>query len=220
MLNIFEKIYNELYCYYGPQKWWPAKTKLEIIVGAVLTQNTSWRNAENAISNLKKNKLLSLRRLLSIDDTDLALLIRSSGYYNLKAKRLKNLIIFLKNEYELSLSRMFKSETDFLREQLLSLYGFGEETVDCILLYAGQRPVFVVDAYTRRIFSRHGLIGAKDSYALIQAKITANIKNKPALFNEYHALIVALGKSICRKKPLCHICPVSKIFKQAAYEKY
>lgn len=207
----FQRIFKLLYQFYGPRHWWPARTRLEVIVGAILTQNTAWQNVEKAIRNFKKKRKLSANELFKIEVEKLASLIRSSGYYNQKAMRLKNFIHFLFNHYQGSLDKMFKEEKNFLRQKLLNIKGLGEETVDSILLYAGKIPIFVVDAYTRRIFSRHGLIEEKDTYGDIQKRVMKNLKKDAHLFNEYHALIVELGKAICRKKPNCSLCPLKGI---------
>ncbi len=209
--KIFREIYVRLYKFYGPRFWWPAKTRLEVIIGAILTQNTSWKNVEKAIKNLKKHKVLAKEKLLNIDPVELAELIKSSGYYNIKSGRLKNFITFLFEKYEGSLDKMFKEDFGILRNNLLAIKGLGEETVDSILLYAGQKAVFVIDAYTRRIFSRHRLIHECDSYQDIQNKFVRNLKSDVTLFNEYHALIVELGKNLCRKEPNCNACPLKDI---------
>lgn len=198
--NTFVEIYDKLYAFYGTQHWWPAKSRFEMIVGAILTQNTSWSNVEIAIADLRKGRMLTPGKILKADIRKLARVIRSSGYFNLKAKRLKNFTAFLFKYYKGSLTRMFNARTYSLRKMLLNVDGIGEETADSILLYAGYKPVFVVDAYTRRIFSRHGIISAGDTYAQVQKKITANLNNDYELFNEYHALIVTLGKNFCLKK--------------------
>lgn len=214
--NIFLAIYNCLYSAYGPQRWWPARSRLEVIVGAVLTQNTSWKNVESALGNIKKHDLLSVEKIHGTGVSALAPIVRSAGCYNVKARRLKNFIDFLMREYGGSLSAMFKVSTPILRRQLLEINGLGEETVDCILLYGGRRPVFVVDAYTRRIFFRHGLIAEQAVYADIQKKCMDALPPDSALFNEYHALIVALGKTRCGKQPRCSGCPMQGVNKRCS----
>ena len=203
------KTYNLLYKKFGPRHWWPGDTRIEVIVGAILTQNTAWRNVEKAICNLKKEKVLSVSKLSGIPEKKLARLIRPSGYYNVKANRIKNFLKFLNACYNGSIDRMFKTDLYKLREKLLALKGIGQETADSILLYAGGKPVFVVDAYTKRVLLRHGFIGQKADYKAIQSLFTNNLPEDAGLFNEFHALIVELGKSICKsKKPLCNICPI------------
>ena len=203
------KIYDLLYAKFGPRHWWPGDTKIEVIIGAILTQNTSWRNVEKAIRNLKKEKTLSVRGLSNISEKKLAKLIRPSGYYNVKADRIKIFLNFLNACYNGSIGRMFKTDLCQLREELLALKGIGQETADSILLYAGDKPVFVVDAYTKRVLLRHGFIGQKADYKEVQSLFMNNLPEDAGLFNEFHALIVELGKSVCRsKKPLCDICPI------------
>jgi len=210
--SVFDKIFDKLFLFYGPQHWWPARTRFEVILGAILTQNTSWSNVKKAIKNLKQKKMLTPAAILKAKVEFLGELIRPSGYFNIKAKRLKNFTSWLFDNYSGSLSLMFKEPLHILRNQLLEVNGLGEETVDSILLYAGDKPVFVVDAYTRRIFARHGLINAHDKYAQIQKKFMENLKKDVRLYNEYHALIVALGKNICLNKlPKCRDCPLADI---------
>ncbi len=203
-------VYEKLYAFYGPQGWWPAKSRLEVITGAILTQNTSWKNVEKAIANLKKNKALaSPAALTDLDTRTLSRLIRPSGYYNIKAKRIKNFLRFLSSRYQGSLKAMSAQETGTLRQELLGVNGIGQETCDSILLYAFRRPIFVVDAYTKRIFSRHGLFAAGASYEDLQDAFMKRLPSDERLFNEYHALIVRLGKLVCRKNPDCSSCPLS-----------
>jgi len=206
------KIYKLLFDKFGPRHWWPGEARLEIIIGAILTQNTAWTNVEKAIKNLKKARVLNIRGLSKISKKRLAELIKSTGYYNLKAQRVKNFLAFLNTRYSASLKRMFGSETRVLREELLNIKGIGPETADSILLYAGERPVFVVDAYTKRIFSRHGYINKNSPYEEVQDLFLKNLPGNVKLFNEFHALIVELGKNLCRvKKPLCSKCPIRRI---------
>jgi endonuclease-3 related protein len=201
--------YDALFLAYGPQHWWPGRTRFEIIVGAILTQNTSWTNVELAIRNLRREKLLSPAALQRVPLDDLAQLIRSSGYFRQKARKLKAFVHFLYRQYGGSLDKMFATSTAKLREQLLQVHGIGPETADSILLYAGNHPVFVVDAYTRRILERHGLAHGKHSYEEIRRLFEQNLPATPSLFNEYHALIVHTGKHFCRKrKPDCQRCPL------------
>lgn len=205
-------MYELLYARFGPRHWWPGDTKLEIILGAILTQNTAWLNVEKAICNLKKERVLNIKTLSEMPEKKLAAFIKPSGYYNIKANRIKNFLSFLNTHYGSSIGKMFKAEPGKLREELLSVKGIGQETADSILLYAGNKPVFVVDAYTKRMLSRHSFISEKAEYKEIQALFTNNLPKDIRLFNEFHALIVELGKSICKsKKPLCGICPIQNI---------
>ena len=228
MNNKLTDIFQLLHDRFGPQHWWPGDTRLEIIVGAVLTQNTNWTNASRAIDNLKAENLLSLESLLTLPTDYLALKIRSSGYYNQKAVRLKNLIRLLvgscdpefyerrREENELDdeacLDLFFAEETVSVRNRLLALKGIGPETADSILLYAGDKPVFVVDAYTHRFLARHSLIPEEAGYDEIQDLFISGLPEDLALFNEYHALIVRLGKEFCKKsEPLCAECPLRDV---------
>jgi endonuclease-3 related protein len=194
--------------HFGPQEWWPGETTLEIMVGAVLTQNTSWTNVEKAIRNLKDHGLLSLKALNTITLDALAQEIRPSGYYNIKAKRLKNLIRLFFEQYGGSLESLSSVDTGDLREHLLAVNGVGPETADSILLYSLQRPVFVVDAYTHRILLRHGMAEEQMEYHELQELFMDNLPEDVDLFNEFHALIVMAGKEYCKRKPLCHACPL------------
>lgn len=216
----------------GPQFWWPGETPLEISVGAILTQNTAWTNVEKAILNLKKAKLLYhhqstkkslakgqrdrldkvyLARLKKIPVKRLARFIQPAGYYNIKAKRLKNFFDWVTAEYG-SLAEMYKTPLNKLRLQLLSVNGIGPETADSILLYGGNKPVFVIDTYTKRILSRHHLAESTDAYEDLQALFMKNIPQKTQMYNEFHALLVNVGKNYCKtRKPLCQECPLGTI---------
>lgn len=207
------RLYDALYRHYGPQRWWPARTKFEVIVGTILTQNTSWKNVEKAISNLAREKFLLPRSIHNASNEKIASLIRPSGYYNIKAARLKNFTDFLFERYGGSLKRMFSHDMAELRSELLSIKGLGPETADSILLYAGGKPVFVVDTYTRRILSRHRLISAMDEYSKVQRLFMGSLPPDSRLFNEYHALLVRLAKEACNKDPKCAGCPVKTVFK-------
>jgi len=202
-------IYRALFRAYGPQHWWPGDTPFEVLVGAVLTQNTSWTNVEKAIANLKRERVLTFSRMLSVAPGKLALLIRPSGYYNIKTKRLRNLLLFINTNYSDSLVRMFSADPARLRQQLLEVNGIGQETADSILLYAGEKPFFVADAYTKRIFSRQGLLADTADYRTVQGLFMDNLTQNASFYNEYHALIVRIGKDHCKKvKPLCSDCPI------------
>jgi endonuclease-3 related protein len=193
----------------GPMHWWPAQTPFEVIVGAILTQSTAWGNVERAIANLRAARMLTPEAMLGVSLPRLAALVRPSGYFRQKAKKLKAFVRFLQNEYGGSLKRMFQTPTLELREKLLSVHGIGPETADSILLYAGEHPVFVVDAYTHRIFGRHGITDGKPDYEKVRAFIESSIPRQPELFNEFHALIVNTGKNWCRKSaPRCDECPL------------
>ena len=208
--DILLKIYNSLYDYFGPLNWWPGATPFEVIVGAILTQNTSWSNVEKAINNLKKENLLEPRKLYCINQEELAQMIKPSGYYNVKARRLKNFLNIFVNDFEGSAEKMFSGDGRELRKKLLNVNGIGPETADSILLYAGGKPFFVVDAYTKRIFSRHKLISKDSTYYEIQEFFIKNLDKDVKLFNEFHDQIVMLGKTICtNKNPDCTKCPIA-----------
>lgn len=195
---------------FGPQHWWPGETDLEIMVGAILTQNTNWNNVEKAIDNLKTRDRLSLPALKKVGIHELAQDIMPAGYYNIKAKRLKNLIEYINSCYGLDMARISREETSRLREALLSVNGIGPETADSILLYAFDRPVFVIDAYTFRILNRHGMADEQESYYDLQSVFMDNLPEDSKLYNEFHALIVRTGKEFCKKKPLCKKCPLKQ----------
>ena len=204
-------IYLKLYNHYGPQFWWPGESPLEVIVGAVLTQNTAWRNVEKAIRNIKLKKLLSIKKLTRLPVAELAQLIKPSGFYNIKAQRLHNLLSFLTQNYQGSLAKMNNIPTEQLRNNLLSVNGIGFETADSILLYAFSKPAFVVDAYTRRIFSRHQFFPYATEYSAIQNLFTDNLPKRTKIYNEYHSLIVRLAKEHCKKTPNCSECLLSDL---------
>jgi len=205
--QVLQSYYDALFRAYGPQHWWPGRTRFEIIVGAILTQNTSWTNVERAIRNLRREKLLSTLAIERVSPPRLARLIRSSGYFRQKARKLIAFVQFLRATHHGSLTKMFRTPTAVLREQLLAVHGIGPETADSILLYAGKHPVFVVDAYTRRILERHHLAHGKQSYEEIRALFERSLLLSASLFNEYHGLIVRTGKDFCRARaPLCENC--------------
>lgn len=210
--RILLRIYKLLYAEFGPQHWWPGETKIEIILGAILTQNTAWKNVEKAIINLKGKNMLDINQLLAVSETKLAKLIKPSGYYNVKANRIKHFLHFLADNYDTSLEKMFSHDTPKLRNELLKVKGIGQETADSILLYAGRKPVFVIDAYTKRVLKRHNIINDTAKYEDMQALFTENLPKDIKLYNEYHALIVQLGKSICRAKvAMCEKCPIRRL---------
>ena len=204
-------IYRKLYRAYGPRHWWPGETSFEVMVGAILTQHTSWKNVEKAIQKLKEKGLLNPKGIHRLKPGPLASLIRSSGYYRIKAKRLKAFVGFLFEEYNGDIKKMKKEAMMELRGKLLKVNGIGPETADSILLYGLQKPVFVVDAYTKRILSRHDIISAGASYGEMQNLFMDHLPHDEKLLNEYHALLVHLGKNVCKKDPECDICPIKGI---------
>ena len=199
-------VYHRLLDRYGPQHWWPAETPLEMIVGAILTQSAAWGNVEKAISNLKDREVLSVDRLRQLPEGELARLIYSSGYYNVKARKIKAFVDWLGAHYDDNLDRLFALDVPALRQELLSVHGVGEETADSIILYAARKPIFVIDAYTRRIITRLGLAPSNNSYAASQVLFMQRLSHDESLFNEYHALLVRHGKTACRRVPLCDSC--------------
>ena len=201
-------IYKTLNAHFGDLHWWPGDSPFEVIVGAILTQNTAWRNVESAISKLKTKGILNPEGILESDDQTLADLIRSSGYYNIKTQRLKSFIRFLYEEYNGDLDVMFAEDLWHLRGRLLAVKGIGEETADSILLYAGNKPIFVVDAYTRRILQRHDIIRRDTTYTEIQNLFMTNLPQSVLLYNQYHALLVNTGKFFCTTSPRCDRCPL------------
>ncbi|MBI2101114.1 endonuclease III domain-containing protein [Candidatus Woesearchaeota archaeon] len=220
-LSIF---YDKLYSSFGPQSWWPVtaegrlhpeysggpkngKQQLEVIFGAILAQNTSWKNAEKAIFELNKSNLINIKKIIKIKNKRLAKIIKSSGYHNQKAKKLKNFCSFLLKNYKGKLDLLFKKDMNKLRSELLSINGIGPETADSIILYAAKKPIFVIDAYTKRILGRIGFKEPK--YDDLQRLFMLKLPDSEKLFNEYHALLVELGKNICKKSPLCSKCPIS-----------
>jgi len=231
--------YRALFRHYGPQNWWPARSRFEVIVGAYLTQNTNWSNVEKAISNLRGARLLTVNAMRQAKLAKLEMLVRPSGYFRQNARKLKTFIAFLDQQYSGSLTRMFSQPTEKLRAELLALNGVGPETADSILLYAGNHPVFVVDAYTRRVLQRHGIIGGKTGYEEIRSLVEHVMSSAPAAslqvqkpgldprhnpspmsraqrselaqhYNELHALIVRVGNHYCRKTAKCNGCPLQK----------
>jgi len=209
--QLLPDIYHRLMARYGPQHWWPAEQPFEVIVGAILTQSAAWRNVERAIANLKAAKALSPEALRRLSLPEVATLIYSSGYYNAKALKLKSLASWLGKYYDDNLNKLFIGDIDRLRQQLLSVHGIGQETTDSIILYAAHKPVFVIDAYTRRIINRIGLAPDSNSYTVYQALFMDNLPGDAGLFNEYHALLVCLAKDVCRSRPLCRQCCLSSI---------
>lgn len=201
-----DRIFTALLEQYGPRHWWPGETPFEVCVGAILTQNTNWGNVEKAIANLKAADRLSVTGIADLLPDALAALIRPAGYFNVKAVRLQAFTAFLQQQYQGSLDRLFAAPWQQTRTELLAVKGIGPETADSILLYAGHKPSFVVDAYTRRIFSRLGLVDEQISYDVLRRHFMDSLASDTALFNEYHALIVELGKQVCRPRPQCCSC--------------
>jgi len=204
------EIYDSLLSEFGHRNWWPADGPFEVIIGAILTQNVSWRNAKKAIDNLKEAKKLDPLALYKSDPEDIAPLIKSSRFYNMKAIKIKNFMDFFFREYSGDLEKMSAEDPEVLRKKLLAVKGLGEETADAIMLYACDMPVFVVDAYTRRIFSRYGTFGEEPSYGEVREYFMANLPLDTALYNDYHAQIVHLGHAVCKTVPLCDSCPIAR----------
>ena len=204
-------IYNQLLAHYGPQDWWPAQEPFEVIVGAILTQSAAWGNVEKAIANLKSATALSPEALRRLTLTKVAVLIHPCGYFNAKALKLKSLAHWLGEYYNDNLDKLFANNVARLRQELLSIHGIGQETADSIILYAANKPIFVIDAYTRRIINRIGLALESNSYTAYQALFMDNLPTDAELFNEYHALLVCIGKNVCRNRPLCQQCCLNNI---------
>jgi endonuclease-3 related protein len=215
MSVVLQEVYQRLLDAFGPQKWWPGDAPFEMMVGAILVQNTNWQNVQRAIGNLREADLLDPHALYEVPEEELEDLIRPAGYYRIKAKRLRSLLKFLVERYDGSIEAMFRTPLAELRKELLSVHGVGPETADSILLYAGSLPSFVVDAYTYRIFSRHGWIDLESDYHQIQEYFHDHLPADAPVFNEFHALLVYLGKHYCKKaKPLCKTCPLKSLLPQ------
>lgn len=209
--TILPAMYDRLSEKYGPQHWWPGDSPAEVVVGAILTQNTAWTNVEAAIKNLKRENVLTFTALRDMARAQLELLIQPAGTFRIKAKRLKAFIEVLWNEHDGSLEVMLEGELDDARQRLLAIHGVGPETADAILLYAGNRPTFVVDAYTNRILRRHFLIdlSGKSDYESVRRLFHECIPPESQVYNEYHALIVEVGKRHCKKRANCEGCPLA-----------
>lgn len=199
-------VYHRLLDRYGSQHWWPADSPFEVIIGAILTQSAAWGNVEKAVINLKIGGVLSPGALRRLAVEELAGLVYPSGYYNVKAGKIKSFVHWLGERYDDNLDRLFALDIPLLRQELLSVHGVGQETADSIILYAAHKPVFVIDAYTRRIMGRLGLAPRTNSYAAFQGLFMQHLPRDESLFNEYHALFVRHGKDNCRKSPLCGQC--------------
>ncbi|MBW1917940.1 MAG: endonuclease III domain-containing protein [Deltaproteobacteria bacterium] len=203
------KLYHRLWEVFGPQGWWPGESPFEIAVGAILTQNANWTNVTRVIAQLQQAGRLSPFGLHELSELELAQFLRPVGYYNLKARRLKNFLDFLLAHYQGAVENMARDDLEHLRPALLSINGIGPETADSILLYALEKPTFVVDAYTFRILHRHDLVTDPCSYEELRQVFMAHLPAEVALFKEYHALLVRLGKEFCRPRPRCDQCPLS-----------
>jgi endonuclease-3 related protein len=212
------RYYRRLYRRFGPQHWWPGRTRFEVILGALLTQNTAWSNVEKALANLRHEARLVPEQLSRVPASKLARLLRPAGYFRQKTRTVRGFLHHLNNHCRGSLARLLRKPTGELRAELLSLRGVGEETADSILLYAASRPLFVIDAYTRRVFSRHGLAPADATYVELQGFFHRHLPADARLFNEYHALLVAAGKNYCHSRnPDCAACPLGPELSEATH---
>jgi len=212
--ELLQDIYDKLFETFGPLGWWPAETPFEVILGAILTQNTAWKNVVKAIDNLNRNDALNFRAICDLPAPTLASLIRSSGFYNEKAKKLKAFCEHITRDWNGSLDDFLAQDGEELRSELLGIRGIGPETADCIVLYAACKPSFVVDAYTYRIFSRHGWIDETISYDELRDFFMEAIEPSVPFYQEYHALLVKIGHLFCRRKPLCESCPLNVFFEK------
>ncbi|MFC1872302.1 endonuclease III domain-containing protein [Chloroflexota bacterium] len=212
-------IFQLLLARFGPQNWWPAETPFEIIIGAILTQSTGWTSVEKAIANLKEAGCLAPSALRATSHDELAIIIRPSGYFNAKSTKLQAFCNWLLDNYADNLKNLLAQDTPELRHQLLSIYGIGEETADSIILYAAYKPVFVIDSYTKKICSRLGIVPKNDSYQAWQKIFMDSLPHDTTIFNEYHALLVRLGKDFCRKKPACESCALNDLCRYANPQK-
>lgn len=207
------EIYEALYKHFGPRNWWPAETRFEVVVGALLAQFVSWKNVQKAISNLKSKNMLNPTVILNAEDELVETLIKPTRFYKQKTRKLKEFCYVLKHKYKGSLDNLFRLDMSSLRKELLSIKGIGPETADSIMLYAAEKPVFVVDTYTKRIFQRLGYFESDIDYHSMQKFFAENLPEDVSLYNEYHALIDALGNGICKNKPLCIDCPLTRFCK-------
>jgi endonuclease-3 related protein len=211
-ITMLTEVYGRLLDAFGPQHWWPGESPFEVMVGAVLTQNTNWKNVERAIHNLREADLLEPHALLEVPLEELEELIRPAGYFRVKAKRLRSLLEFFVGRYDGSVEAMSATSVAELRGELLAVHGIGPETADSILLYAVGLPIFVVDAYTHRIFARHGWIGFDADYHQIQDYVQGELPQDAPTYNEFHSLLVRLGKNYCVKtNPKCAECPLREL---------
>ena len=210
-----KQVYDILFKALGPQYWWPGDSPFEVMVGAVLVQNTSWKNVERAIANLRDAGVLEPHALYALPPAELEQLIQPAGYYRVKAKRLRNLLRYVVNGYDGSIDAMREIDAERLRKELLSVNGIGPETADSILLYALEKPVMVVDAYTHRVWARHGWVNYDTDYRQLQQEVASGLPVEAALFNELHALIVQVGKQWCKRVPKCDQCPLRRLLPES-----
>ncbi|MEM8946270.1 MAG: endonuclease III domain-containing protein [Planctomycetota bacterium] len=215
MSTFSQQVFDKLVDRFGPQHWWPAESPLEVIVGAVLVQNTSWRHVERALDNMRRNQLLSVDRILAAEVTALETLLRPAGYFRLKAQRLRSVMQFIQRDYHGSIDAMKLVDMNTLREQLLGVNGIGPETADAILLYALDQPAMVVDAYTRRVYARHGWVKYDVDYHQLQQHLVGELPAKVTIYNEMHALLVEVGKTYCRTAPQCDKCPLAELLPES-----
>jgi len=209
------RYFDKMLRVFGPQDWWPARTRLEMIIGAILVQNTAWQNAALALKQLKQEGMLSLSALRNASPAELESCVRSAGFFRQKARTIRNFVTWLERACHGSLTVMFAMPPQELRRDLLKITGLGPETVDAILLYAGEHPFFVADNYTRRILARHRLLTESAGYDEVQQFLHRHLPADPALFNEYHALLVEVGKQHCKRQaPLCHTCPLEEFLER------
>jgi endonuclease-3 related protein len=207
-MNTAEQIYQALFQRWGEQHWWPADSPLEMILGAMLTQNTNWKNVENVIQRLKSEQAIDLNRLANVSTPILEDWIRPAGFFRQKARTIQTFARHLQQNFNGSIQELFKLDTPTLRSELLNWHGIGPESADSILLYAAQRPVFVIDAYTKRFMVRHNWTDETAAYDALATFFTDQLQQDPKLYNEFHALIVQLGKTHCRTTPQCENCPL------------
>ncbi len=205
------EIYELMMERFGPQNWWPGDTSFEVIIGAILTQNTNWNNVEKAISNLKARELLDPLKLHNLSKEELATIIKPAGYFNVKAKRIKNFTDWLFEDHDGKIENIQNMSTSMLREEILQIKGIGPETADSILLYGLNRPTFVIDTYTARITARHHLIDLGATYDDLKYLFESNLAEDIQLYNEYHALLVQVGKNFCKPNPKCENCPLNPL---------
>jgi endonuclease-3 related protein len=214
-MSTTHQVYQTLLGALGPQHWWPGESPWEVMIGAVLVQNTAWKNVERAIANLREADLVDPRRLLVLPAEELAELVRPAGYFRLKTKRLRSLMEFVVQRYDGSLEALRNADWRQLRAELLGVHGIGPETADSILLYALEHPVLVVDTYTHRVFARHGWIGYEADYHQLQEYLTSELPVDAAIYNELHALLVNVGHHYCRRQPECDDCPLRDLLPES-----